>query len=280
MPANEAASPPGDKSTKNQVKGAHMVSSGYISAWADQSNVIDVLDLDQGRGYPISFKQATIVNYVYEPAFLNHDLEGEYARTESSGIPVIKKLREGLEVTVDEQTQLIEFLEMHRYRGRYADRAEMRVPAVAVMTDGTAKDIHLKVGDMTLLTRDREPGPRLTTLGLEQLTWTIWTLEDDTLPTGDGAVMLWGSAKDDSVAFVTFILSPTQLLLIGDNLPTELPIKEQLVKHSMRWIVGRRGTLRYSQAAVIAAERAKERQAEAAAAVAARAAVTDGPTGH
>ncbi|MFC7942886.1 hypothetical protein ACFUPZ_06470 [Microbacterium oxydans] len=279
MPANEPASPPAGKPAKNQVKGAHMVSSGYINAWADKSSIIDVLDLDKVRGYPISFKQATIVNHVYAPAFLNHDLEGEYARTESSGIPVIKKLREGLQVTVDEQTQLIEFLEMHRYRGRYADRADVRVPAVAVMTDGTAKDIDLKVGDMTLLTRDRPPGPRLTTLGLEQQTWTVWNL-DHILPTGDGAVMLWGSAKDDSVAFVTFILSPTQLLLIGDNLPTELPIKEQLVRRSMRWIVGKRGTLRYSQAAVIAAERAKERQAEAAAAVAARAAVTEGPTGH
>ena len=123
---------------RSQVKGAHMVSSGYISAWADTKNVIAVLDLEEGIGYHKSYKKATVVNYVYEPALLNYDLEGEYARIEGAGIRVIRMLRDGLELTVQERTQLIEFLEMHRYRGRYADRAEVRVPGVAMMSDDAA----------------------------------------------------------------------------------------------------------------------------------------------
>ncbi|MBN9190997.1 DUF4238 domain-containing protein [Microbacterium sp.] len=245
---------------RSQVKGAHMVSSGYISAWADTNNVIAVLDLEEGIGYHKSYKKATVVNYVYEPALLNYDLEGEYARIEGAGIRVIRMLRDGLELTVQERTQLIEFLEMHRYRGRYADRAEVWVPGVAMMSDGAAKDIELRLGDMTLLTRDREPGPKLTELGLEEREWTVWEVDD--IPTGDGAVMLWGSSAAtgaDCVSVVTFPLSPTQLLLIGDELPEGVPFKMRLAMNCRRWIVGKKGTLNFKQAAVIAAERAKER---------------------
>jgi hypothetical protein len=247
-----------NQSAKNQVRGAHMVSSGYISAWADDKNVIAVLDLEKGIGYHKSYKKATVVNYAYEPALLSYDLEGEYARIESAGIPVIRKMREGLGLTVGERTCLIEFLEMHRYRGRYSDRAEVRVPAVAVMTDGSAKDVELKLGDMALLTRSQEPGPRLTDLGLDQLDWTVWEVDDD-IPTGDGAVMLWGSSPKtgaDCVSVVTFPLSPTQLLLIGDELPNGVPFKMRLAMNCQRWIVGKTGSLNFDQAAVIAAKRA------------------------
>jgi hypothetical protein len=242
---------------KNQVKGAHMVSSGYISAWADNRNVIAVLDLEKGIGYHRSYKKATVVSYVYEPALLSYDLEGEYARIENAGIPVIHKMRQGLDLTVDERTRLIQFLEMHRYRGRYSDRAEVRVPAVAVMTDGSVKDVELRLGDMMLLTRNQKTGPRLTELGLDQLDWTVW--EVDHLPTGDGAVMLWGSNSDtgaDNVSVVTFPLSPTQLLLIGDDLPKGVPFKTRLAMNCQRWIVGKTGSLNFEQAAVIAASRA------------------------
>lgn len=67
---------------------------------------------------------------------------------------------------------------------------------------------------MTLLTRDRER-LKLTELGLEEREWTVWEVDD--IPTGDGAVMLWGSSAAtgaDCVSVVTFPLSPTQLLLI------------------------------------------------------------------
>lgn len=234
-----------------------MVSSGYISAWADDNNVIAVLDLEKGIGYHKSYKKATVVNYVYEPALLSYDLEGEYARIESAGIPVVRKMREGLDLTIGERTRLVEFLEMHRYRGRYSDRAEVRVPAMAVMSDGSAKDVKLRLGDMMLITRNQETGPRLTDLGMDELDWTVWEVDD--IPTGDGAVMLWGSSSKtgaDSVSVVTFPLSPTQLLLIGGELPNGVPFKTRLAMNCQRWIVGRTGTLNFEQAAVISAGRA------------------------
>lgn len=237
-----------------------MVSSGYISAWADDKNVIAVLDLEKGIGYHKSFKKATVVNYVYEPALLTYDLEGDYARIESAGIDVIRKLRGGLELTDGERTRLVEFLEMHRYRGRYSDRAEVSVPAVALMTSGATRDVNLRLGDMMLLTRNQEPGPKVTELGLEQWAWTVWEVDD--IPTGDGAVMLWTSSSEasaDHVSVVTFPLSPTQLLLIGDELPNAVPFKMRLAMNCNRWIVGKKGSLNFQQAAVIAGLRATER---------------------
>lgn len=32
-----------------KVKGAHTVSKGYIRAWADSRNIVDVLDIAAGR---------------------------------------------------------------------------------------------------------------------------------------------------------------------------------------------------------------------------------------
>ena len=43
------------------VKGAHMVSKGYIREWADARKIVDVLDLQDGRGYPSSYLSATVV---------------------------------------------------------------------------------------------------------------------------------------------------------------------------------------------------------------------------
>jgi hypothetical protein len=74
---------------KNDVKNAHMVSKGYISAWADKRNVVDVLDFQEGRGYPISYMSATVENYVYDPNFLTRNLEQGYSVIEGAGIPVL-----------------------------------------------------------------------------------------------------------------------------------------------------------------------------------------------
>lgn len=236
-----------------------MVSSGYLSAWADDKNVIAVLDLEKGIGYHKSYKKATVVNYVYEPAVLNYDLEREYARIESAGIHVIRKLRTRHALTLGERTRLVEFLDMHRYRGRYSDRADVRIPALAVMADGAAKDVELRLGDLMVLTRSHEPGPKLTELGLERWKWTVWEVDD--IPTGDGAVMLWRSSAETGagrVSVVTFPLSPTRLLLIGEELPSGVPFKMQLAMNCRRWIVGTSGSLNFEQAAVIATKRAAE----------------------
>lgn len=63
---------------------------------------------------------------------IDHDLEGACGRSESAGIPVIMKLGEGLPVNHKEMARLIDFLDMHLYRGRYADRAGAGIPGVAV----------------------------------------------------------------------------------------------------------------------------------------------------
>lgn len=238
------------------VRRAHMVSKGYIRAWADHRGIVDVLDIQHGRGFQTSVENATIVSYVYEPEVLTHDLEGEYARIENEGIPVIRKLCRGLTPSVDEMSRLVAFLDMHRYRGQYADRADVRVPAVVLKVGGVTEDVELNLGDMLLLSRNRDEDLRLTTLGLERWPWTLWEVND--IPTGDGAVMLWGRTKDAPVSTVSFPLSPTKLLMIGEELPHDIPFKQLLARGCKRWIVGVRGSLNLKQAAVIAAYRAAE----------------------
>lgn len=52
------------------VKRGHMVSKGYIEAWADSRNVVDVIDIQDRRGFPTSIHNATVVSYVYDPKVL------------------------------------------------------------------------------------------------------------------------------------------------------------------------------------------------------------------
>lgn len=99
------------------VKAAHMVSKGYISAWADKSNTVDVLDLQDGRGYRSSYLKATVVSYVYDPRVLTRDLERDYWRIEDSGTPAIVKLRNGDPLNPVDQKAVIAFLDMHLDRG-------------------------------------------------------------------------------------------------------------------------------------------------------------------
>ena len=86
------------------VKRAHMVSKGYIRAWADERNIVDVLDLQDGRGYPSSYLSATVVSYGYDPKVLTHDLEQDYSYIENSGTPAIVKLRNGHTLTAAERS--------------------------------------------------------------------------------------------------------------------------------------------------------------------------------
>lgn len=86
------------------VKSAHMVSKGYIRAWADVRNIVDVLDLQDGRGYPSSYLSATVVSYGYKPKVLTRDLEQDYSYIENSGTPAIVKLRKGQTLTAAERS--------------------------------------------------------------------------------------------------------------------------------------------------------------------------------
>lgn len=150
------------------VKRAHMVSKGYIRAWTDAGNRVDVLNLQDGRGFPTSFENATVVRFGYDTEVLTHDLEGDYGRIESSGIPAIVKLRNGHALTAVEQSAVVAFLDMHLDRGRYADQTKIRIPAVVLKAGGLIEHAKLTVGDRLLLSRSLPDVLRLTTLGLEQ----------------------------------------------------------------------------------------------------------------
>lgn len=236
-----------------------MVTRGYISAWANEKNVVDVIDLQDGRGYQSSIVNASVVSYVYDPEVMTLDLESEYGRIEDIGISAINRLRGGQDMTHDDLDAVIAFLDMHLHRGRYADRANVRVPAMLVMKDGSARDAKLKLGDMLLLTQQHPETLRLTSLGLARWTWSLHPI--DGLATGDGAVLLWRKTADAELSTVTFPLSPTQLLVIGDDLPENVNMNAFLLRNCRRWMVGQHGTLPLDLAATIAADRAADEQA-------------------
>jgi hypothetical protein len=242
--------------TENAVKNAHMVSKGYIRAWADKRNVVDVLDLQEGRGYPSSYLSATVVNYVYDPNFLTRNLEKEYSHIENAGTPALVKMRKGEPLTEAEARAVIAFLDMHLDRGRYADRTKVRAPAVALRTDGRIEHTELALGDALLLSQSFQDVLRLTTLGLEQWPWQV--LEAKGLATGDGAVLLWRATDGAEITTVSFPLSPNQLLVIGEDLPDDVPLNQFLAKNSKRWIVGAKGSLNFNWAATTAAKRSQQ----------------------
>nr|WP_012311418.1 DUF4238 domain-containing protein [Arthrobacter sp. Chr15]ABR67053.1 unknown [Arthrobacter sp. Chr15] len=242
--------------TENDVKNAHMVSAGYIRAWADKRNVVDVLDLQEGRGYPVSYKSATVVNYVYDPNLLARNLEGDYSDIENAGTPALVKMRNGEPLTEAEAHAVIAFLDMHLDRGRYADRTKVRAPAVALTKDGRILQTELALGDALLLSQSFQDVLRLSSLGLEHWPWHV--REEKGLATGDGAVLLWRTTDGAEVSTISFPLSPTQLLVIGEDLPDNVPLNPLLAQNSKRWIVGTRGSLDFSKAAVIAARRSRE----------------------
>ncbi len=230
-----------------------MVTGSYISAWADEKNVLDVLDVHDGRGYHSSYKNASIVSYVYDPAVLTVDLESRYADVEGQGMVAFTKLRAGEGISQEEAEAVIAFLDMHLHRGRYADRAGVRVPAMLLMKDGTTQEKDLLLGDMLLLTHEHADTLRLTSRGLEKWTWQIFTT--DGLYTGDGAVLLWRPDAEHDFSTVTFPLSPTQLLVIGNDVPSDLNINRFIVNNCRRWVVGQRGTLPIEQMNRIRAQR-------------------------
>lgn len=238
------------------VRRAHMVSKSYIRAWADARGRVDVLDIQDGRGFPSSIENATVVSYAYDPEVLTHDLEDDYAGIESRATPALLKLRYGHALTPAEQRAVVAFLDMHLDRGRYADQAKIRTPAVLLKTGGLIEHAELNLADRLLLSQSLRDVTRLTTLELEQWPWRIRDAQG--LATGDGAVLLWNPTHGAEVSTVSFPLSPTQLLVIGEDLPDDVPLNPLLAKNSRRWIVGSVGTLNLSQAAVIAARRSEE----------------------
>lgn len=124
---------------------------------------------------------------------------------------------------------------------------------MVLKTGGRIEEAKLALGDMLLLSRSMQGVLRLATLGLEQWPWQV--REAKGLATGDGAVLLWRQSNGDEISTISFPLSSTRLLMIGQNLPDDAPLNWKLAENSKRWIVGEKGTLDFSKAAVIAARR-------------------------
>lgn len=220
----------------------HMVSRGYIAAWADKKNSVDVIDIQDKRGFPSSIRTATAVSDVYDGEVLTHDLEAAYADIETDGTPVLVRLRDGVESLTDkDRDAMIAFLNMHLERGRFANRANVRAQALILKTDGRVERSELRLGDAITLSQAHSDVLKLNTLGLDQWEWRVWSV--DGLVTGDGAVLLWRSSTGNAVCRVTFPLSPTRLLIIGEDLPDGVRMNDYVASNSKRWIVGTRGSL-------------------------------------
>lgn len=223
------------------VRRAHMVSKGYLRAWADAGNRVAVIDRQYGRGFTASVESATVVSYVYDPEVLSVDLEAHFARTESTGISALNVLRTQELLTKETQYSVVEFLDMHLERGRYADQAAITNSAVVVRRSGETEVLSLKLGDRLLLSRNMEGFSRLGDLAIEHWPWQIYTT--DMLVTGDGAVLLLREAKGGDICTVTFPVSPTQLLVIGQDIEADLAVNQLVMQNCRRWIVGTVGTL-------------------------------------
>jgi len=225
------------------TKRPHMVSRGYIKGWADANGFVDVIDVQGRRGLRQSIGNATIVNYVYEPAVLTaSNLEAAYAHIESNGTPVIDKLRAGgAALTPADMLAMITFIDMHLDRGRYADQAKVLTPATLIKPGWQLEEAELSLGDRLALSQSLPEVLRLTKLGLDQWSWTV--VQEYDLPTGDGAVLLWAPAREADICTVTFPISPTQLLVIGQELPAGIWLHNRIAANCKRWIIGSPGTL-------------------------------------
>lgn len=218
------------------VRRAHMVSKGYLRAWADQRGRVDVVDIEQGREFKTTINRATVVSYAYESNVLTANLEDEYSRIESSAIPVFVKMCEGeKQLEEDEQRSVIKFLDMHLERGRYAGQVKISTLGVTLKADGSIKQADLNLSDRLLLTRQMNGPIRLTPLGLESWPWNIYPGAG--LITGDGAVVPW-RGKNHDLCTVTFPISPTKMLVIGKEIPLDATVNSHVVKNSRRWLVG------------------------------------------
>lgn len=237
------------------VKRAHTVSKGYMRGWADTRRRVEVIDFEEGRGYLSSIENATVVSYAYEPEFLTHNLEFEYEQLESTGTRILDALRGGSrELSSDDRQSLVAFLDMHLDRGRYADQTKVRIPAVALMNDGSLVETGLNVGDRVLLSRSRTDLVRLADLDITDWPWhVVRTLQP--LVTGDGAVLLFAAAGSQEVCTLAFPLSPSHLLVGGQGWEGSISPNTMIQNNTRRWLIGVPGALKLDQASTFAAER-------------------------
>jgi len=220
------------------VKRAHMITRAYLASWANERGHVHVWDGENEISRPQPLANATVVNYAYRPLVTNFDLEADYARIENRGIPALRSLATGGAPNREGRDALVTFLDMHLERGRYADQAKVRVPAAMGSTTAPVQMVDMALGDRLTFARDVDTDAvRLRRLDLEKWRWRVHHVESG-LVTGDGAVLLFRARSGEGVGAVTFPLSPSRLLVIGDALDgLSFPINLLIANACRRWLI-------------------------------------------
>lgn len=221
------------------MKRAHMISKGYMKAWANERGLVHVWDAETSKAGVRAVGDATVVSYAYRTELLTHDLEAEYSKIEDRATPALRNLADGGSLTQEGEAAVIAFLDMHQERGRYADQAKVRLPVAAGdLTTAGFRMEEMGLGDRLTLSRDVDKDAvRVSALGVDKWRWRVLPV-DSGLVTGDGAVMLWNKKGDSPVTAVSFPVSPSRLLILGDGLDgLTIPLNTLLMSKCRRWLV-------------------------------------------
>lgn len=223
------------------VKRSHMVARSYLEPWANSRNVLYVWDLERTNHGRRSLGDATVVSYAYRTEHTTLDLEADYGRIESDGVPAVRNLASAGTLTDEGREALVRFMDMHLERGRYADQASVKVPiAVGNFATGGAEMSEMSLGDRLVLSRSiNKDALRLADLGVLKWRWRIAASVPPYLVTGDGSVLLFERRTGSGVCTVTFPLSPSKLLIMGEDLPQASlqGVNEMTLLKSRRWWV-------------------------------------------
>lgn len=219
------------------VKRAHMVTRVYLEGWANDRGVVFVWDAESGTFGVRGLINATVVSYAYRTEQTTLDLEAHYANIEGNGIAAFRNIITGGTLNSDGRAAAIEFLDMHLERGRYADQAAVRMPVgIGNIVTGGFEMGEMTMGDRLVLSESmNKEAIRISRLGVERWPWRVATVNSG-LITGDGAVLMWERRAGAGVTTVTFPLSPTRLLVLGDDLPN-VPINALIANRSRRWLI-------------------------------------------
>ena len=219
------------------VKRAHMVSRGYLEAWANDRGMVYVWDGEAGVNGARGLRHATVVGYAYKTVHTTLDLEEHYSIIESRGLSAIRNIVRGGSLNSDGRTVVIDFLDMHLERGRYADQAEVRMPiGMANIFGGGFEMSEMGLGDRLVLSRDiNKDALRISALRVDRWPWRVADVGGG-LITGDGAVLLWEQSKGSGVSSISFPLSPSKLLVLGETLPSA-PLNALVAKNCRRWLI-------------------------------------------
>lgn len=220
------------------VKRAHMITRSYLEAWSNPRGLVHVWDAEHEINRPQSLTNATVVGRGYQTLVTGFDLEGHYGQIESQAVPGLRSLADGGGPNPEGRAAIIAFLDMHLERGRYADQTKVKVPVWLGSTVEQGRMAEMALGDRLTFARNVDRDTiRLAALNVERWPWRVLAIHGG-LVTGDGAVLLFSKTGGAPVTAVTFPLSPTRLLVIGDGLPGLHPQFNLLIASKCRrWLV-------------------------------------------